>query len=41
MDQIPAIAMLLAIYGGSVYGGSVSAILINTPGHPAVRGHLL
>ncbi len=35
MDQVPAIAMLLGIYAGSIYGGSVTAILINTPGIPA------
>lgn len=29
-----AVALLLSIYGSSVYGGSVSAILINTPGTP-------
>ena len=34
MDQAPAILLLLAIYAGSVYGGSISAILINTPGTP-------
>lgn len=34
MHQVPAVAMLLATYGGSVYGGSISAILINTPGTP-------
>ncbi len=34
MDQIPAISMLLATYAGSVYGGSLSAIIINTPGTP-------
>ena len=34
MSQAPAILLLLAIYAGSVYGGSVSAILINTPGTP-------
>ncbi|RFC64406.1 hypothetical protein DYI37_08830 [Fulvimarina endophytica] len=34
MGQAPAILLLLAIYAGSVYGGSVSAILINTPGTP-------
>lgn len=34
MDQTPAILLLIAIYAGSVYGGSVSAILINTPGTP-------
>jgi len=34
MGQIPAILLVLAIYAGSVYGGSISAILINTPGTP-------
>ena len=34
MGQIPAITLLLGVYCGSVYGGSVSAILINTPGTP-------
>lgn len=34
MGQIPAIALLLGIYCGSVYGGSITAIVINTPGTP-------
>jgi len=34
MAQAPAILLLLAVYAGSVYGGSISAILINTPGTP-------
>ena len=34
MSQAPAILLLLAVYAGSVYGGSISAILINTPGTP-------
>ena len=34
MSQAPAILLLLATYAGSVYGGSISAILINTPGTP-------
>ncbi len=34
MSQAPAIIMLLAVYAGSVYGGSIAAILINTPGTP-------
>ena len=32
MDAIPSIVALLAIYVGGCYGGSISAILINTPG---------
>lgn len=34
MDQVPAIALVLAVYCSSVFGGSISAILINTPGTP-------
>ena len=34
MGQAPAIILLLAVYAGSVYGGSIAAILINTPGTP-------
>lgn len=35
MSAIPAIGALLGIYCGGIYGGSVTAILINTPGIPA------
>ena len=34
MGPVPSIALVLAIYCASVYGGSLSAILINTPGTP-------
>ncbi|WP_371056780.1 tripartite tricarboxylate transporter permease [Rhodosalinus sp. K401] len=34
MSPEPSIALLLGLYAGSVYGGSLSAILINTPGTP-------
>lgn len=34
MDEVPSIALILSIYCSSVYGGSLSAILINTPGTP-------
>lgn len=34
MGPEPSIALLLGLYAGSVYGGSLSAILINTPGTP-------
>lgn len=34
MHQVASIALLLSVYCGSVYGGSISAILINTPGTP-------
>ncbi|MBT3368460.1 MAG: C4-dicarboxylate ABC transporter permease, partial [Nitrospina sp.] len=35
MESLTAISLLLGIYVGAIYGGSVSAILINTPGTPA------
>lgn len=35
MDPATGIILLAAIYCSSVYGGSISAILLNTPGTPA------
>jgi putative tricarboxylic transport membrane protein len=35
MDAVNSITILLAIYCGGIYGGSISAILIRTPGSPA------
>lgn len=35
LGPLPSIAMLAGIYYGSMYGGSTSAILLNTPGEPA------
>ena len=35
MDPLMAIIFLTAIYTGSVYGGGISAILLNIPGTPA------
>ena len=32
MDLIPSIGLLLGIYCGGMYGGSISAITLNTPG---------
>ncbi|ASJ71310.1 tripartite tricarboxylate transporter permease [Granulosicoccus antarcticus] len=34
LDSGPAIVLLLSVYVSSVYGGSISAILINVPGTP-------
>ena len=34
MSNVPAIALLLGVYAGSIYGGSISSVLINTPGTP-------
>lgn len=41
MGPIPSICMLLGIYCGGTYGGSVTAILINTPGTPAAAATAL
>lgn len=35
MDPITGIILLVGIYKGAIYGGSISAILIKTPGTPA------
>lgn len=35
MEPVAGLAMLAAIYTAAVYGGSISAILIHTPGSPA------
>ena len=34
LPPIPAIAMLAALYCAGTFGGSITAILINTPGAP-------
>lgn len=35
MDPVPAIMMLAAIYYGAMYGGTITSILLNTPGESA------
>lgn len=35
MDTTPSMMMLLGLYGSGIYGGSISAILLNAPGTPA------
>jgi putative tricarboxylic transport membrane protein len=35
MEPVSGILLLIGVYFGSVYGGSLTAILINTPGTPA------
>ncbi len=35
MGQVTGILLLIGVYFGSVYGGSITAILLNTPGTPA------
>ena len=34
MTSVSAIALLLGVYCGSICGGSIAAVLINTPGTP-------
>lgn len=41
LDFIPGVAMLLGIFCGGMYGGSISAILIHTPGTPAAAATVL
>ena len=35
MDPLPSLVFLLSIYTGGLYGGAITAILLNTPGSPA------
>ncbi|SBS36071.1 Tripartite tricarboxylate transporter TctA family protein [Marinomonas spartinae] len=35
MALIPAITLLLGVYQGAIFGGSISAILLNVPGTPS------
>ena len=41
MDLIPSLGLLLGIYCGGMYGGSISAILIHTPGTPSAAATLI
>ncbi len=41
MDLIPSVGLLLGIYCGGMYGGSISAILIHTPGTPAAAATVM
>ncbi|MGD9156121.1 MAG: tripartite tricarboxylate transporter permease, partial [Bacillota bacterium] len=41
MNPITGILMLLGIYCGGIYGGSITAILIKTPGTPASAATIL
>lgn len=46
MDPLTGLSLLVAVYVGAIYGGSISAILFNTPGTPAAActtldGHAL
>ncbi|GAB4371241.1 MAG: tripartite tricarboxylate transporter permease [Spirochaetales bacterium] len=41
LPPIQGLVMLLGIFSGGIYGGSISAILIRTPGTPAAAATLL
>lgn len=41
MNPVTAFALLLGIYVGGTYGGSITAILIRTPGSPAAAATVL
>lgn len=41
MNATSALMLLGGVYGGAMYGGSISAILINTPGTPAAAATTL
>ncbi len=41
MESIPAMFLLLGAYCGGTFGGSITAILINTPGAPAAAATVL
>ena len=41
MEPIPAMFLLLGIYCGGIYGGSITAILIKTPGTPAAAATVI
>jgi len=41
MNPVAGLSMLLGIYCGAMYGGSISAILLNTPGTPAAAATVL
>jgi putative tricarboxylic transport membrane protein len=40
MSALPAIVMLLSIYCGAIYGGSITAILLRTPGTTATASFI-
>lgn len=41
MDAVSGILLLVGVYFGAIYGGSISAILIRTPGTPAAAATAL
>lgn len=41
MQPIPALLLLLGVYQGAIFGGSISAILLNVPGTPSAAATAL
>ncbi|MDR1251789.1 MAG: tripartite tricarboxylate transporter permease [Treponema sp.] len=41
LDRVPAMVVLAAMFCGSMYGGSISAILLRTPGTPSASATVL
>jgi len=41
LDTVPAFVLLLGIYCGAIYGGSIAGILINIPGTPAAAATMV
>lgn len=41
MEAIPSLVFLLSIYCGGIYGGCITAILVNAPGTPGAAATLL
>jgi len=41
LDKVPAMVVLAAMFCGSMYGGSISAILLKTPGTPSAAATVL
>ena len=41
LDQATSLGLLVSVYGASIFGGSISAILVNTPGTPQSAATLL
>ena len=34
MDIVPSLLLMTAVYGGGIFGGSITGILFNIPGDP-------
>lgn len=41
LDPVPGMMLLLGVYGGALYAGSIPAILIRTPGTPSAAATLI